>query len=322
MLIVSALLSCYLYNLVFGLSSIAGAGSPRPRSPQGSRLRAYGLRLVARIGKAASQVGAMALHAAPWLARVRWLGIYAWRLIALLLLPMASIVPMAFTADDFLSFPPHGYSTRWFDVYFSSPLWISASLRSLCIALGVALLALVIASTSALAMRHAKGSGATVIFMAFLLPMIVPSIVIAIALFYLFTKVSLIATSTGIALGHTVMALPVVFVIVLTTLRGHNWSLDVAAATLGAKPWKVFRRITLPLIKGGLFAGFITGFLVSFEELTVALFIGGGLITTLPKQLWDDILLQVNPTLAAASVVVMATIVVLFLLAQSLRSKH
>jgi putative spermidine/putrescine transport system permease protein len=125
---------------------------------------------------------------------------------------------------------------------------------------------------------------------------------------------SLIATDVGLVLGHSVIATPVVFIIVLSTLRGHDWRLDDAALTLGASPRKAFFRITLPLISGGIVAGLITAFLISFEELTIALFIGGGLITTLPKQLWSDIFLQINPTLAAASVVVLGVVTVLFLL--------
>jgi putative spermidine/putrescine transport system permease protein len=77
--------------------------------------------------------------------------------------------------------------------------------------------------------------------------------------------------------------------------------------------------VTLPLIKGGLAAGLVTAFLQSFEELTVAMFIGGGLKTTLPKQMWDDILLQVSPTLAAASVVVLVVVFGLFALMECLR---
>jgi putative spermidine/putrescine transport system permease protein len=78
----------------------------------------------------------------------------------------------------------------------------------------------------------------------------------------------------------------------------------------------------MPLTKGGLIAGFIFAFLASFEELTVALFVGGGLRTTLPKQIWDDVVLQVSPTLVAASVIVVVVVTSLFLLAESLRPKE
>jgi putative spermidine/putrescine transport system permease protein len=109
------------------------------------------------------------------------------------------------------------------------------------------------------------------------------------------------------------------FVVLLATFKHYDWRLDQAAATLGAAPWRVFLRITLPLIKGGMFAGLVTAFLQSFEELTVAMFIGGGLKTTLPKQMWDDVLLQVSPTLAAASVVVLLIVGGLFLLMEWMR---
>ncbi len=78
----------------------------------------------------------------------------------------------------------------------------------------------------------------------------------------------------------------------------------------------------LPLVGGGLAAGFFTGFLQSFEELTVALFIGGGIKTTLPRQMWDSILLQATPMIAAASVIVLAIVLVLFLLVELVQTRR
>jgi putative spermidine/putrescine transport system permease protein len=111
-------------------------------------------------------------------------------------------------------------------------------------------------------------------------------------------------------------------VILLATFKGHDWSLDAAASTLGAGRMQVFRRVTLPLVSGGLAVGFVTGFLQSFEELTIALFVGGGLKTTLPKQMWDGILLQVNPIIAAASVVVLAVVVLMFAAVELIRMQR
>jgi putative spermidine/putrescine transport system permease protein len=157
--------------------------------------------------------------------------------------------------------------------------------------------------------------------MLFLAPIVIPSIVMAVGLFYLFAAIGLVATDLGITIGHTVTGIPLAFVILLAVLRSHDWRLNQAAATLGANRPRVFLRITMPLIKGGLFAAFIFAFLNSFEELTVAIFIGGGLKTTLPRQMWDDILLQVNPTLAAASLVVLTVVTLLFLTAEYLRPR-
>jgi putative spermidine/putrescine transport system permease protein len=160
------------------------------------------------------------------------------------------------------------------------------------------------------------------VFILFLAPIVVPSIVTAVALFYLFAQMGLVATNLGITIGHTVSGIPLAFVILLATLRGYDWRLNQAAATLGADRGRTLTRITVPLLKGGLFAAFIFGFLHSFEELTVALFIGGGLKTTLPRQMWDDISLQVSPTLAAASVVILLIVTSLFLIAEYLRPQE
>jgi putative spermidine/putrescine transport system permease protein len=186
----------------------------------------------------------------------------------------------------------------------------------------VSLATTVIATLAALGMARTKSRMASALFLLFLLPMIVPSIVIAIALFYLYAHIGLVATNTGIILGHIVIAMPICFVILLTTFKGHDWSLDSAAGTLGANRLQVLMRITLPSVKNGLGAALVIGFLTSFEELTVALFIGGGVKTTLPKQLWDDILLQVTPTLAAASTVVLIIVLMLFLLLQYINPRE
>jgi len=150
----------------------------------------------------------------------------------------------------------------------------------------------------------------------------IPSIVIAIGLFFVFARLSLVATDLGIIIGHTVIAMPIVFVILLATFKGHDWSLDAAATTLGAGRTQVLRLVTLPLVSGGLAVGFVTGFLQSFEELTVALFVGGGLKTTLPKQMWDGILLQVNPIIAAASVVVLSVVILMFAAVEYIRARR
>jgi putative spermidine/putrescine transport system permease protein len=316
-LVLSALVSCLVYDLVFGLSSLAD-GNRAARSGHHRHLRRLGVGVVNSLGGLFSFVVAgYDRHVRPF-TRVSLLSVYSCIAIGVLLFPIVAIIPMAFTADTFLSFPPKGFSLQWFTTYFGSSLWIGATLRSFGIGLVVTIVTTVIATLAALGVARSSGRLASGLFLLFLLPMIVPSIVIAIALFYLCAHISLVATNTGIIIGHIVIAMPIVFVILLATFKGHDWALDSAAGTLGANRFQVLRRITLPSIKNGLAAAFVIGFLTSFEELTVALFIGGGIKTTLPKQLWDDILLQVNPTLAAASTVVLCVVTLLFLVLQYL----
>jgi putative spermidine/putrescine transport system permease protein len=288
-------------------------GGAQPSRPDG---------LVRRAGLAAARSLGLVVGAVEesWKRNIRGLrgsallSVYAWVVIAVLLVPIMAFVPMAFTASSFLSFPPPAFSTRWFEQFAASPLWAGAMLRSFGIGFATATVTLAIASMAALGVVRTKGRFGGVAFLLCLSPMMVPSIVIAISLFYLFAKMSLVATDLGIIIGHAVIALPVVFMVMLATFKGYDWSLDAAASTLGAGRGRTLVRVTLPLVSGGLAVGFVTGFLQSFEELTVAMFVGGGLKTTLPKQMWDGILLQVNPIIATASVVVLTVVILMFVM--------
>jgi putative spermidine/putrescine transport system permease protein len=319
-LLVSAIATCFVYDRIFGLSSVT-SGSERPSRPDGWARRA---------GLAIARFAGLACGAAEeaWKRNIRglrggvFLSIYAWAVIAVLLVPIIAFVPMAFTGSTFLSFPPPNLSIRWFEQFVASPLWLGAMIRSFGIGFATAAITLLIASMAALGVARTRGRLGGAAFLLCLSPMMVPSIVIAISLFYLFAKISLVATDLGIIIGHTVIALPVVFMVMLATFKGYDWSLDAAATTLGAGRMRVLWRVTLPLVRNGLAVGFVTGFLQSFEELTVALFVGGGLKTTLPKQMWDGILLQVSPVIAAASVVVLIVVILMFVIIECAQERR
>jgi putative spermidine/putrescine transport system permease protein len=316
MLIAVSVATCFLYDRAFGMSSVSG-GSDAARGHRGGWLRGFGMLTLGGLAAVAD-----AVDRAIGGRRLRWLlPAYAITLVVLSLAPIVAFIPMGFTNSNFLSFPPSGFSLRWFQAYLDSPVWIAATIRSFGIGLVTAAVTLAIAAMGAfgIARTESRWSGPT--FLLFLMPMVVPPIVIAIALFYLFARIGLVATDLGIVIGHTVTAIPIAFVVLLATLKGHDWRYDQAAATLGANRPRVLLRVTIPLIRNGLFAAFIFAFLQSFQELTIALFIGGGLKTTLPKQMWDDVNLQVNPTLAAASVVIMTIVTGLFFLAGRFRAE-
>jgi putative spermidine/putrescine transport system permease protein len=316
-LLVSTIAMCVVYDRIFGLSSVSEDGARR--SSPGNPARLAGLAMARFAGLICGAVEEF------WKRNIRGLrggvvlSIYAWLMMAVLLVPIVAFVPMAFTRSTFLSFPPQGFSVTWFEQFAASPLWLGAMLRSFTIGLATAAITVSIAALAALGVARSQSRLGGAVFLLFLTPMVVPSIVIAIALFYLFARISLVATDVGIIIGHTVIAMPIVFVILLGTFKGHDWRLDAAASTLGASRARTLWRVTLPLVQGGMAVGFVTGFLQSFEELTVALFVGGGLKTTLPKQMWDGILLQVNPIIAAASVVVLLVVVLMFALMELVR---
>ncbi|MBM3571265.1 MAG: ABC transporter permease subunit, partial [Alphaproteobacteria bacterium] len=139
-----------------------------------------------------------------------------------------------------------------------------------------------------------------------------------VGLFYLYARVGLVGTSVGLVLGHTVLAVLFVVVTVMAVLKNYDERLDQAAWSLGASKLKAFRLVTLPIISAGMIAGFLFAFVKSLDELAVALFVTGGLVTTLPKQMWADALLKVNPTLTAVSTIMLIVITAAILLAEHL----
>ncbi|RYE64180.1 MAG: ABC transporter permease subunit, partial [Oxalobacteraceae bacterium] len=299
------LVTIAVYDRFFGMSAVSGNGAAAKRGG-----------IIGAIGGAVIEIGAVVSDFVANLFPAR-LGrgvftAFVWFVIAILIVPVLAFPPMAFSGSSFLEFPPKSFSLRWFQTYLSSDQWMGATSRSATIAIVTGVVATVISGMAAYGLARTQRKAGSLIFLSFMLPMIVPNIVIGVSLFYVLAKVGLIATNTGIILGHTLSAMPIVFVILLTTFRSFDWRLLQAAATLGANGWQQIRLVLLPLIKGGAIAAFLFGLLHSFEELTIALFVGAGVKQTLPKQMWDDIILSISPTLAAASVFIVAVVTVLF----------
>lgn len=316
LMLAAALVSCVIYDRLFGLSTIAG-GSAQVGT---GRIRDLGMATLGVVAGAAARFGALTQALLGKRLCALLLPGFCWLVIAFLVLPTLLIVPLAFTSSQFLEFPPPGYGMSWFETYFSSPLWIQATIRSFAVAFVTAFAATAIGGFAALALANSRTRWAGLIFAFFLAPMIVPRIVIAVGLFYLFARMGLIATDLGLVIGHTVLAIPFTLVTIAAVLKTYDQRLDQAAATLGANRLRTLTGVTIPLVKGGLVAAFLFAFITSFDELTIAIFVSGGIKTTLPKQMWDDMILQLNPTLAAVSVVVFVVVTAMLLVAERFRS--
>ncbi|WP_376985628.1 ABC transporter permease subunit [Bosea sp. R86505] len=316
MMLAAALVSCWVYDRIFGISTIAGGAAQVGTG----RIRDLGLAILAMIARFAGTLSRLAQALLGRRGSGLILPAFAWLAIGFLVLPTLLVIPLAFTSSQFLEFPPPGYGLSWFRTYFDSPLWIQATIRSFGVAFATAIAATAIGGFTALALANSRTRWSGLIFAFFLAPMIVPRIVIAVGLFYLFARIGLVATDLGLIIGHTVLAIPFTLVTMAAVLKGYDQRLDQAAATLGANRLKTLTGVTIPLVKGGLVAAFLFAFITSFDELTIAIFISGGVKTTLPKQMWDDMILQLNPTLAAVSVVVFVVVTVMLLVAERFRS--
>ncbi|MEM7566781.1 MAG: ABC transporter permease subunit [Pseudomonadota bacterium] len=330
LVLVTVLAILWAYNTVFGLSSLdaarkgGAAAKDRGPGPLASAGR-YILWALARLTDTVhAAIGATLGRLVP-ARRERNIApahaALAGLILAFLAVPTLFIVPVAFTEASFLGWPPRGFSTRWFAEVTSDPVWIEAVLRSLTVGALSAGLGLLLGVPAAFALARTRFTGSGAVFALLMAPVIVPNIFIAVGLFYLFSRMGLAGTTLGLSLGHAVLAIPYVLVTVIAVVRGYDERLDLAAYTLGASRLQTLRRVTLPLIAPGLVSAFMFAFVVSFDELTIALFLTGGEMITLPKKMWDDAVLQVSPELAAASALLFVFMTALVLVAEAVRQR-
>jgi ABC-type spermidine/putrescine transport system permease subunit II len=236
-----------------------------------------------------------------------------------LVAPCLIVAPMAFSSSAFLGFPPPGFSLQWFREYFSDPQWQGATWRSLRVALVVMVVATAVGTMLALGLSRCRGWTRTALNALIVSPMVLPVIIYAVAIYGLYTQLRLMGTDLGLILAHAVLAVPLVFLTVGATLSRHDVSMAQAAASCGANGWRTFWLVTLPLIKPGVVAGALFAFITSFDEVVVAVFIGG-LESTLPKKMFDDIRWDIKPVVAAiATLLIGVTVLVLLLAGQSRR---
>ena len=224
-----------------------------------------------------------------------------------LVAPILVIAIQSFSASRFLEFPPPSYSLRWYHELFVNDSWRASLVVSFEVACGVTLLATPLGVMSALGIDRLPRQNREMWMPFVLSPMIIPSIVTAVAMFLFFSKSGLTETRLGLILAHTVIALPLVVVSVFAALQKTGRSLELTARTLGAGPVRAFYTITLPLILPGVLTGAVFAFIASFDELVIAMFISGTRVVTLSKRMWDGIQYEIDPTSSAAS-----TFIVLF----------
>ncbi|HMB34474.1 MAG TPA: ABC transporter permease [Methylomirabilota bacterium] len=218
-----------------------------------------------------------------------------------LIAPVIIILIVSFSGAHYLSFPPPYLSLRWYQRFLGTPSWRQAIGVSTQVALLTMLFATALGLLAALALVRGRFRGKGVIYAVLLSPLIVPTIITAIGLYFFFVRLKATGSIVAMALGHTVLALPVVVIIMAAALQGFDIRLEQAALSLGASRLTALRRITLPLILPGLLSAALFAFLTSFDELLIPLFLSGVEVQTLTVRVWNSLVLEVDPTIAAVS---------------------
>lgn len=241
--------------------------------------------------------------------------------LAFLLAPILIVVPISFSSATYLTFPPPGFSMRWYRAYWNELGWVDATILSVWIGIAVTALSTVLGTAAAIGLVRGRFPGKRVMHALILSPLVVPGIIVAIGVYFFYVKIRVVGSPLAIIVAHAALAAPFVVINVSATLYGFNERLEHAALNLGANRWQAFRYVTFPIIRPGMIAGALLAFITSFDELIIALFVSGSTAVTLPRKMWDSVRFAIEPTLAAVSTVTIVISVIAFVSAEILRRR-
>ena len=238
-----------------------------------------------------------------------------------LILPILIIVPMSFSGTRFLTFPPPSLSLRWYQDYVGSSAWMQATRVTLIVALSTVAIATPLGIAAAYAISQSKLRIMRVIHITLLLPLVVPIIITAVGIFFVYARIGLVATLSGLILANVMLGLPYVIISVVAGLQSFDATQEMVARSLGMNRWRSFFAVTLPQIKSSVVAGGIFAFISAVDETIVALFISGGQYQPLTKRMFTALRDEIDPTIAAISTLMTAVSFLLVLIASSRKTK-
>ena len=236
-----------------------------------------------------------------------------------LIIPLLVVTLASLTTTTYIAVPPEGFTLKWFGEALGDTEFRDGAVVSLIVAGATAVLTTALALSFVWAVERYRFPGRGVVTTISLAPLTVPIIVLAIGLLFLMTELNLAGTVTGLVIGHTVISFPYAVRAIASSIAGLDVDIERSAAILGASPVRVLLRISLPLIAPGLTAAALFAFLVSFNNVTISIFIAGPTTQTLPLVIFNQTYTSVSPALAAmATMLVAATIAIVAMLDRKL----
>ena len=263
----------------------------------------------------------------PSLGRIAYLG-FCTIVFVFLVAPIIVIVPLSFNAEPYFTFTegmlrldPDAWSLRWYREIIHSEAWVRSLVNSMVIGISATVLATVLGTVAALGLASSAIPARRVIMGVIISPMVTPVIIAAAGMFFFYSGLGLGQTYVSIILAHAALGVPFVVVTVTATLAGYDPNFNNAAASLGAGPWTIFRRVQFPLISPGVISGALFAFAVSFDEVVVVLFMAGVEQRTIPRQMWSGIREQISPAILAVATFLVVFAVLLLLTVNWLRRR-
>ena len=228
-----------------------------------------------------------------------------------LCLPIVIVIPMSFSSARALTFPPPGFSLRWYQAFFGDSRWMEAMWTSASVALLASVTAVVLGGLAAYGLARGRFRGRAIVDANFLAPLIVPTIIVAVALYLALARVGLLGSYAGLVIAHTLLVVPLVVMVLGVAIRGFDVRIEQVAWSLGASWLLTCRTVLLPSLLPSLVAAWIFAFIASFDEVIVTSFIAGT-YETIPKRMFNELILEINPTITAvATLLIVFTVVAL-----------
>lgn len=227
---------------------------------------------------------------------------YVTLVFCLVFMPIVIILVISFSADSYLSFPPSGWSLKWYETVLGNAGFMQGFRNSVIIAVIVAALSLALGLPAAYALVRIDFPGRALVRSLVIAPLVLPAMMLGLGLLMVFTPAGLVATYPGLVLAHLVMTLPFSIRILQTAISNLGTDVDEAAMTLGARPFQVFMQITLPRLTPGVIASTAIALILSFDEIVLSLFIVGPRLQTLPVALYRYVDERTDPMVAVLAV--------------------
>jgi ABC-type spermidine/putrescine transport system permease subunit II len=237
-----------------------------------------------------------------------------------LVLPLLVVILFSFHATAGLAFPFQGFSTRWYESVLSSPDFRRAAANSAIVAVAAALSTLVFGTAAAYGISRSSSRWRTPAAILFLLPISLPGLFLGISLLVFFAQVDLQLSLGTVVLAHIVFVFPFFFLLARTAIDRLDPALEEAAADLGATPWLVFTRVTLPQVWPVLLAAACLVFALSFDEFVITFFVIG-VQTTIPLLIWSMLRRTIDPSINVVSTLLLVVTLLAWLTAFALSAR-
>jgi putative spermidine/putrescine transport system permease protein len=225
--------------------------------------------------------------------------------LAFVLAPLAVVVAMSVSPTAFATFPPRGFTLAWYATVLRDPDFLASLGFSTALAAGATAGALLLGMPAALALVRTTLPGRHTVRLLLLSPLMLPVLVVGLALLRLFSDWGSDSAPLNLLIAHILVTSPYVVRTVTASLLLADPSLEAAARTLGAGPWRTFRRVTLPQIAPGIVAGALFAFMVSFDNYPVSMWLADAQNVPIPMLIYRLMASIFTPVVPAMSTLMM-----------------